>query len=209
MATRPAASRRPKVETSNSVEKRRLLVARAAELFDEVGYHNASVEDVAEACGIRKPTLYHYFKSKDEILYSIHDEFIDLVIARQQARESLELSPAQELLEIMGDVLDLMATHRGYVRVFFEHYRELGEEQAAAIKAKRDTYEAAIRQVFARGVESGEFRGIKVELSTLALAGMCNWAYHWFDPDGPMTSREVAYVFWDILIRGVRPETTA
>jgi AcrR family transcriptional regulator len=209
MATRSAASRRPKVETTNSVEKRRLLVARAAELFDEVGYHNASVEDVAEACGIRKPTLYHYFKSKDEILYSIHDEFIDLVIARQQARESLELSPAQELLEIMGDVLDLMATHRGYVRVFFEHYRELGEEQAAAIKVKRDTYEASIRAVFARGVESGEFRGVKVELSTLALAGMCNWAYHWFDPDGPLTSREVAYVFWDILTRGIRPEATA
>src|SRR4051794_23581382 len=93
--------------------KRRELVARAASLFNDVGYHNTTVEDVAEACGIRKPTLYHYFRSKDEILFWIHDEFIDLLIARQQTRASLELPSKQALLEVMTDVLELMHTHPG------------------------------------------------------------------------------------------------
>ncbi len=190
--------------TSGGQAKRRELVARAASLFNDVGYHNTSVEDVAEACGIRKPTLYHYFKSKDEILYWIHDEFIDLLIGRQRARDPLELPARQALLEIMGDVLDLMHSHPGYVRVFFEHYRELSDEDRAAIRAKRDLYEASIREIFQQGIDEGDFRDIDVRLATLTLAGMCNWAYQWYEPGGPLTSREVAYLFWDILIRGLR-----
>jgi AcrR family transcriptional regulator len=193
--------------TIEGLAKRRELVSRAAALFNDVGYHNTTVEDVAEASGIRKPTLYHYFKSKDEILYSIHDEFIDLLIARQQTRTSLDLPAKQALLEVMTDVLELMHTHPGYVRVFFEHYRELAEEPRIAIRLKRDAYEAKIQQIIERGIAAGEFRDVDVRLTTLALAGMCNWAYQWFEPGGPLTSREVAYLFWDILIRGLmRPE---
>jgi AcrR family transcriptional regulator len=189
--------------TKNGQVKRRQLVARAASLFNDVGYHAASVEDLAAACGIRKPTLYHYFRSKDEILYWIHDEFIDLLINREQARSSLNLSPSQALLEVMADILDLMRTHRGYVRVFFEHYRELADEEKAAIKVKRDAYEAAVRSIIERGVANGEFRDVEPRMATLALAGMCNWAYQWYDPEGPLSSREVAQVFWRILIGGI------
>jgi AcrR family transcriptional regulator len=196
MATRSAQM------TKNGRVRRKQLVAQAAELFNDVGYHAASVEDVAEACGIRKPTLYHYFRSKDEILYWIHDEFIDLLIGRQQGRESLQLSPKQELLEVMADILDLMRTHRGYVRVFFEHYRELADEHKAAIKDKRDRYEQRVKATIEAGVQAGDFRQVDVRLATLALAGMCNWSYQWYDPEGALTSREVAQIFWGILMHG-------
>jgi hypothetical protein len=103
----------------------------------------------------------------------------------------------------MADILDLMRTHRGYVRVFFEHYRELPDEQKAAIKGKRDAYEAAVRQIIEDGVAAGELRNVDPRMATLALAGMCNWAYQWYDPEGPLSSREVAQVFSRILIGGI------
>jgi AcrR family transcriptional regulator len=190
--------------TEQGAQKRRLLVATAAALFNEVGYHNASVEDVAAACGIRKPTVYHYFASKEEILYWIHDEFITLLINRQLDRESLNLAPSQALLEIMGEILDLIHTHNSYVRVFFEHYRELDDVHRAAIKEKRDSYEASIHAVIQAGIDDGEFRPVGVKTVTLAMAGMCNWTYQWYEPDGPMTSREIARQFWEILMRGIR-----
>lgn len=190
--------------TKRGEERRRSLVAGAATLFDEVGYHRASVEDVAEACGIRKPTLYHYFKSKEEILFWIHDEFIDLLIAKQNAREPLGLSSEQGLLEIMADILELVRTHNSHVRVFFEHHRELAENHKAAIREKRELYEMSVQRVIQAGIDNGEFRDVDVRTVTLTLAGMCNWAYQWYDPNGPKTSREVAYVFWEMLIRGVR-----
>jgi len=190
--------------TASGESKRRLLVSRAAQLFDEEGYHATSVEDVAEACGIRKPTLYHYFKSKDEILYAIHDEFIDMLVAREHERAKLELSAEQALFEVAGDFMDLLATHRGHVRVFLEHYRELAEEPKAAIKRKRDLYEGSVRSIFERGAAAGEFREIDPRMCMLAFAGMCNWAYHWYDPAGRLSGRQVAFTFWDLFVRGLQ-----
>jgi AcrR family transcriptional regulator len=182
--------------------RHRQLVERAAALFDEVGYHNTSVGDLAEACGIRKPTLYHYFKSKDEILFWIHEEFIDLLLERQRSRDDLGLPAREALLEVMCDVLDLMDTHRAYVRVFFEHHRELSGDAKVAIRNKRDAYQASIERLFDDGIAQGDFRGVDPRLATLVLAGMCNWAYHWYQPGGPLTSREIATEFWQILMQG-------
>ncbi len=193
------------VRASKADLKRRELVEKAAELFDSVGYHTASVEDVANAAGIRKPTLYHYFKSKEEILAWIHEELIDGLLAREAERANVSLTASQRLLEIIADVLEVMHSQRAHVRVFFEHYRELNPERRATIKKKRDAYEQSIRSIIEQGVADGEFREINVDLTTLALAGMCNWAYQWYQPDGALGSREIAYVFWDILMRGIRP----
>jgi AcrR family transcriptional regulator len=184
--------------------KRDEVVREAAALFDQRGYHATSMEEIADAVGLRKPTLYHYFRSKDEILHGIHEEFIDLLIARQERRARTAMPPPQLLLEAMGDILELMETHRGHVRVFFEHHRELPEAEQAAIVAKRDAYERAVAETIQRGVDDGDLRPVDVRLATLALFGVCNWAYQWYSAEGPLRSREVAYVFWDLLLNGMR-----
>jgi AcrR family transcriptional regulator len=99
-------------------EKRREVVERAATLFDSAGYHTTSVAELAAAVGLSKPALYHYVSSKDEILFWIHEEFIDLLIAKQKRRPS-DVPASAALREIMSDLLELMDTHRGHVRVFF------------------------------------------------------------------------------------------
>lgn len=185
----------------NAAARRREIVAQAAELFDRSGYHTANVSAVAEAAGMRKPTLYHYFSSKDEILFEIHEEFIDRLIEKERGRRGL---PAREaLLEVMADVLELMRTHRGHVRVFFEHYRELSEADQETIRAKRDGYQASVEAIVRRGIEAGEFRDVDPRLTTLAVFGMCNWAYQWYRPDGPLSTREIAERYFDLLFEGL------
>ncbi len=186
----------------NPDAKRREVVAQAADLFDRSGYHTTNVAAVAEAAGMRKPTLYHYFSGKDEILFWIHEEFIDLLIEKQRERAG---SPAGEALHaIMGDVLDLMRTHRGHVRVFFEHHRELSAGDQETIGSKRDTYRQLVEDVVGQGIESGEFRRVDPRLTTLAVFGMCNWAYQWYRVEGPLDSREIATFFYDLLLNGLR-----
>src|SRR5438552_16778543 len=63
--------------------KLREIVDSAAGLFDQEGYHRVSMEDIANAVGLRKPSLYHYVRSKDQILARIHHAFMDRVIQRQ------------------------------------------------------------------------------------------------------------------------------
>ncbi|MFI5607311.1 TetR/AcrR family transcriptional regulator [Amycolatopsis sp. NPDC051903] len=188
-------------------ERRQEIVTTAAELFDRSGYANATVDDLAQAVGIAKPTLYHYFGSKEEILASIHEEFIDLLLGRHRRRQQAQLPPEQQLLEVMTDVLELMETHRGHVRVFFEHHRELPAAERDSIRHKRDEYEAQVAELIERGSADGSFRAVDPRLGALAVFGMCNWAYQWYRSDGSLEPRQIAYQFWDMFLRGIKSST--
>jgi AcrR family transcriptional regulator len=189
----------------NADTRRKQVVASAADLFDRAGYHTTSMAALARAVGLEKPTLYHYFSGKEEILFWIHDEFIDLLIAKADARSSDGLSASDELRGMMRDVLELMETHRGHVRVFFEHQRELAVERQESIRVKRDTYENKVRKVVERGIAAGEFRDIDHRLVTLAVFGTCNWAYQWYRSGGTYSTNELADFFHDLLLNGITP----
>jgi AcrR family transcriptional regulator len=204
----PPAGRRA-TSGADGARRRDEVIHAAAALFDERGYHATSMEDIARAVGLRKPSLYHYFASKDEILFWIHEEFIDQLIGRQEQRLAAQPAPDQLVLEVMADILELMDTHHGHVRVFFEHHRELPADQHAVIEAKRTRYEAMVSEAIQRGVDAGAFRGVDVKLATFALFGICNWAYQWYQPGGELSSREIARVFWDLFLRGLAEPAAA
>lgn len=203
------ASRSPQTRpVRNAADQRRAVIVQlAAELFDRAGYHQTSMEKLAATAGVAKPTLYHYFSGKEAILCEIHREFIEPLISRHESRLNFALGPRQLLLEAMGDILELMETHRGHVRVFFEHYRELPADVQAQVRSRRDHYECMIRAVIERGIEQGEFRPVDTHLTTLAIFGICNWAYHWYQADGPLRPREIAYRMWDLLELGMTGST--
>lgn len=191
--------------------RRREIVDLAAGLFDVRGYDRVTMDDIAAAAGIAKPTLYHYFKSKDQILYWVHEAFIDLLISRHEQRLTTGLTPPQLLLEVMADILELMESHRGHVRVFFEHHRELPEPGRATILERRDRYSQMVRDVLQSGMDAGDFRKGDVHLAAFAVFGMCNWAYQWYQAGGSLRTRQIAYQFWDYVVYGLgaKPQSVA
>jgi TetR/AcrR family transcriptional regulator, cholesterol catabolism regulator len=189
----------------NADTRRREIVAKAAAVFDSRGYHATNLNMVASAVGLKKPTLYHYFASKDEILFSIHDEFIDLLIAEHESRRSSDVSAIESVRGVISDVLRLMETHRGHVRTFFEHYRELSPAQQGAIAEKRDRYATMVEAEIKRGISTGDFRELDPRLTTLALFGMCNWAYQWYRSGGSKSNEAIASFFGDLLLEGMTP----
>jgi TetR/AcrR family transcriptional regulator, cholesterol catabolism regulator len=203
MRTAPAASARRAMSTA---QRRHQIVESAAMLFDAQGYGNTSMEDVALSVSIAKPTLYHYFRSKEEILRSIHEEFIQLLTAKYLQRVGSGAEPAELVRGAMKDILSLMVTHRGYVRVFFEHHRELPPEAKRYVTAQRDAYEALVQSAIGAGQARGTFAAaMDAKLVTLALFGMCNWAYQWFDVRGRHTADEIAETYWRLLLTGIAP----
>ena len=186
--------------------RRHQVVAQAAELFDRSGYHAINVESLAAAVGLSKATLYHYFSGKDEILFWIHEEFIDVLLEKIE-RIPADAPPEIRIERVMGDILDLMRTHRGHVRVFFEHHRELSDKSRAVILEKRDRYQTAVEAIIREGIEAGHLRDVDSRLTALAIFGMCNWAYQWFRVDGPLAPREIAEFFASILIKGLAPRS--
>jgi TetR/AcrR family transcriptional regulator, cholesterol catabolism regulator len=183
--------------------KREQIVSAAAALFDSRGYHATTMEDIATAVGIAKPTLYHYYRSKDEILNEIHEAFIDLLLAEHKQRAAdFSLGPDELLEGIAGDILDLMETHRGHVRTFFEHHRELPARQRASIRRKRDRYAGIVENLLQQGVDQGIF-DTDPKLCALHFFGMCNWAYQWYRSGDEFSPRSIGEEFWHMLRDGI------
>jgi AcrR family transcriptional regulator len=204
MAGRATQARPGKAGAPSAADARRAeVITLAAGLFDRDGYANVSMEQIAVAAGVAKPTLYHYFRAKDEILRGIHEAFIDILLHRQDERVRLGLAPADLLLGAMTDIFGLMETHRGHVRAFFEHHRELPDEARKEIRVKRDRYEQLIRDAVTEGIRTGEFRDVDPETATLAIFGICNWAYQWWRPGGTADPAHTAQKMWDLVIRGL------
>ena len=192
------------VRTLEADQKRALIIDHAARLFDERGYGNTSMSDIARATRLAKPSLYHYFRSKDEILMSIHEEFVTVLLAKHEERRGQDLTARDDLLGIITDIVTILDTHRGHVRTFFEHVRELQPSEQVVIRAKRDRFRANVVQTLERGIAHGEFSAeLDPRLAAWAILGMANWTYQWYVIDGKYSSREIAGKFFDIVMSGI------
>jgi AcrR family transcriptional regulator len=163
-------------------DKRQLIIERCADLFDSGGYHRATMQMLADEVGLGKPTLYHYFSSKTEILYAIHQQHIAALIQGLDSEQRRGATPREQLLHAARDILEEIAKHPGYVRAFFEHYGELEGPKRAEIRARRQEYFEKVCAIIKSGSASGAFRKCDVELTAYGFLGMCSWAYHWYPP---------------------------
>lgn len=185
-------------------DRQAVVVRQAAQLFDQRGYHQTSMEDIADAVGLSKPTLYHYFEGKSEILFWIHHEIIERLIAGQE-RLPPGQSATERLERTMGDILELMHTHRAYVRIFHSHRRELPAALMDRVRDRRNHYQSLVESVIADGIEAGEFAPVDVKMAAFGFLGMGNWTHRWYHPDGGRSHEEVAAFLVSLVVRGLEP----
>jgi AcrR family transcriptional regulator len=157
------------------------------------------MEMLAVAVGIRKASVYYYFKTKDALLVEIHEEMIDHLLGRAREREG---APTERLRGVMRDLVELMELYPGRLQIFFEHYRELPAAQRPGILAKRDAYQDILLGVLREGVAVGEFTLDDVDLAALSILGMCNWTYQWMRPGGRLSATQVADGFLHLFLAG-------
>lgn len=194
--------------TSGGAEnpRRAQIIEVAAELFDRRGYHETTMQAIAERAGIRKASLYYYFRSKEGILVELHETLMTIVITRHTERlEAGRLAPRELLREMMRDVIGLMESHPGYLRIFFESYRSLPLDVRRSVSAQRSRYRRMVTDVIVAGQERGEFADVDPELAAIAVLSLVNWTYQWFRRSGPLTAHEVADGFWRMLLDGLAP----
>ncbi|TXS96457.1 TetR/AcrR family transcriptional regulator [Parahaliea maris] len=180
------------------------IVQASASMFEKVGYHRASMQMIADEVGLGKPTLYHYFRSKTEILYAIHQEIISNVVDKHLERVDQGLQP-DELLEGMAlDMLTFIKKHPGYVRAFFEHFDELDDAQKLEIRDQRNEYMRLTTSVIRDGIKSGAFKNCDPHLATLGFMGMMNWTYKWLPREKRNSVTKVAKSLCAIYLDGLR-----
>src|SRR5574340_793077 len=181
----------------------------ATRLFRERGFHATSMQDLAEALGMNRGSLYHYIEAKDDLLWAIVSE----ALARLDAavRPALEADgPAGRRLEQAIDAhLAFAAAHGDELAVIQIELRSLSPDRQAEIIERRDAYEAAWRRVIETGIMAGELRPADVALTTIAILSACNWFTQWFRADGPLSAEEVGAHFAHLFLDGLRMPATA
>lgn len=200
--------RGPKVDVELTRQRISAIVQEAARLFDRVGYHGVNMEMIAEASGIRKPTLYHYIRGKDQILFEIHETIVDRLHNRIQERiKSGE--PALVVLRLaVFEIFNLIHDHPGFVRAFFEHFREMTEENRATLRERRAGYVDDLVQVVTKGMANGEIAKGDPRITVLTVLGSANWAYQWYRPSRDGTPAHLAEQVWALLERGLRNDAS-
>lgn len=183
---------------------RERLLHVALDLFQAKGYSNVSVQDIVEAAGATKGALYHYWSSKEELLYLIHEQFINVEIRNAERVLATALGPREKLQQIVIDLLESITVYQAHVTVFFRDWHFLSKENLEQIKVKRDYYERLVTMVIQAGIDSGEFRqDVDPKIAAFALFGMCNWTYSWYRPSGRFNHEEIARQFIRIYLGGM------
>jgi AcrR family transcriptional regulator len=171
------------------VATREAIIEAAARVFRTKGYHAASVQDIADAVGILKGSLYHHFESKEELLY--------LIVKEPRAR--LYKTVADIVADDAPAGQKLRRAILAHLEAFDQHYPHLfvylreREEMKRRFRGAPKEYERYWQQILREGVKSGEFRAdLDVQVVSYGLLGMVNWLYKWYDPRGRLSVREIA-----------------
>jgi TetR/AcrR family transcriptional regulator, cholesterol catabolism regulator len=169
------------------------IIAAAAKVFQTKGYHAATVQDIADAVGILKGSLYHYVKSKEDLLYLIVKEPIARIYERMTEIVASELPAGEKLRGAILAHLEAFDRHYPHLFVYLHEREEMKRRFREQFKLSPKQYERCWQQILREGVKSGEFRpDFDVQVVSYGLLGMLNWLYKWYDPRGRLGVREVA-----------------
>ena len=207
--TRTMGHDRSRRTARDSESARRHILSGAAELFMERGFHATSVRQIGDYLDISQSSLYYHAKNKPQILIDLNDQFMNDLVEAMEAIAALDTDPLEKLRLVILELLSVVAEHKAVVTVVLHERRSLPSGAARKIQAQRDRVDMIIDGIVAEGIADGQIVDRSPALVRLALTGMTNWAYTWFDPDGPLSATDIAESFSALLFDGIRSTKSA
>lgn len=184
------------------VDNRTRILEAAAEIFIEKGYQATSLENIAERVGLHKATVYHYVKTKDEILYEClkfsfveYDEIMRMM-------EDKSMPPLRRLRLFFVHLTNILTTNFGKCNPMIST-QPLKGEMGGHIRTFQRQLDQIVRRVLSEGIEDGSIRNYRSGTLNAMLFGVFNWFPRWYSKDGIFTPEEIAQKTMDIIEIGV------
>jgi len=187
-------------ETTSKDEQ---IFAEAVRIFREKGYHATSMQNIADAVGLQKGSLYHYLSSKDELLFRIFERSTGAMTRELETIVAAHDSPTEKLRRAITLHLTALCDQLDIYAVYLSERRALTNRRYAQVRAEAEEHARLLEKIIQQGVTAGEFRATDVKLTALAILGMCNWLYQWYSPDGRLSPSQIAAIFSDTIIHGL------
>ncbi|WP_374664556.1 TetR/AcrR family transcriptional regulator [Ramlibacter sp.] len=194
----------PRVRSDDYEAKSHAIMDCAAALFAKEGYPSAKMQDVAKACGATKSMLYHYFPTKDDLLFAMLMEHLERVVQGVEEAIVLKATPREKLLTMVEAYTQKSTQSRRRHMVAMQDIKYLPRaKQTPLIELQRqlvDRVAALLREVNP-GLPEDTYKPY-----TMMLIGMLNWTDMWYRPGGTMKPQELCDRISRLFLKGFLAE---
>jgi TetR/AcrR family transcriptional regulator, cholesterol catabolism regulator len=187
-------------------QKLEFILRNAARIFADKSYHSTSMRDISRETNVSLAGLYHYCKSKEELLFLIQDNCFGRVLERLEERLSSVDEPLLKLQIFIENHLSFFAANMAEMKVLSHEAESLQGELHAHVSSKKDKYTKLATRILKEVYEAqATKRPLNLTVATYALFGMMNWIYNWYDPKGKLKVTELAQNLTLLFLEGFAP----
>lgn len=181
------------------------VLEHATRLFAERGFTGASLQDIATSMGLKRPALYYYFKSKEELLDRLIDDAVtEPADELRGIAERTDLDPAERLHAMTHHIVCLTLHHVDRFLLLVKSESELSPATRARFDASRREATDIVAGVIDEGVAAGVFRRVDPRVAAFTVYGITNWAAWWYNAEKYGSIESVADQLADTALAGLR-----
>jgi AcrR family transcriptional regulator len=202
MRTAPVAKptgRTARIQTAREEE----ILAAAGSLFRERGYHGTSVRDIAESVGLLKGSLYHYIRSKEELLARLFDGALEGTLRELETIAARDATATDRLRYMVKSYAGAVTSNLDAHGLYLREWRSLPTRDLTRLRSRRRAMRSLFEGVIAQGMRRREFASGDEKIAALAILGMCNWMFEWYRPRGRLRPDDLANELADRAVRSV------
>jgi TetR/AcrR family transcriptional regulator, cholesterol catabolism regulator len=203
---RPKPNRRAPRRTDPNRTKRRQreIIDAAAEIFHRKGYSETSVQDIAEAVGILKGSLYYYIDSKEDLLFQmlleVHEDAKGIV----EETAALEATALERLRAYVQRHVEYNAQNLSKIAVYYHDFGLLTAKRKRAIMSQRHYYEEFVVGLIEDAKAEGTVDSTAdASLVANAIFGVVNWIYTWYRTSGSASPQYLGKLYAELVVNGV------
>jgi TetR/AcrR family transcriptional regulator, cholesterol catabolism regulator len=193
----------PVTDLSPYDQKLEHILRTSAGIFAEKSYHSTSMRDISRATGVSLAGLYHYCKSKEELLFLIQDHCFGRVLERLEERTKGVADPFEKLRIFIDNHLSFFAANMAEMKVLSHEAESLSGDLHKHVSTKKERYARLARKILREIQEpNGKRSGVDLTVATYALFGMMNWIYNWYDPRGKLPVNQLVDNITRLFLNG-------
>jgi AcrR family transcriptional regulator len=180
--------------TLSRADTRRLrLLSTSAEIFSRRGFRATSMKEIAAAVGMSKPTIYHYFNSKEELLVRLYSDVLDESLEAARETVAAAATPLDAIRDLIASRVAYTCRNQALLKVCFEEEHELPAELAQEVLRRRRAFEDFFGDALSEHLAA--YPHLLPDMPPKIYVNMClgavNWCYKWYRRSGPATPEEL------------------
>lgn len=193
-----------RTQAADYEQRREAILDRAARLFADMGFNGASVSALAVACETSKSLIYHYYPSKEDVLYGVMTSHIDQLVQDVDQVLSREALPAELLSALIHSFMRHYIGAADRQKVLLNELGNLPADRRKIIVDKQRGVIDAVQKLLEAIHPALAADAAMARAETMLLFGMINWTHTWFDPAGPVSADQFADMALDRILAPIK-----